>query len=1487
MGKVRSSGKAGKGNGSGNVRAAGQKEIESSARERIREWSKKEPESHFQGRGSISDLTSVIPRKRNCRQRGSVEDKWVETAAGAELSQKLCVAVDIAKQRIYGYTELTVLAPKSGVIGLHARGLHIDKVLVDGNPANFELKQVPCEKELSNGTNSPSSPVEAADVGYSKYVATLEEEMVPELVIPISDTSGNSQDASQVQSPLEQAVSESKENGSGAIPEIKPEAQNLSTAAPVNERLKVVHVQYSVEKPVAGAYFHRNMFHTNSQIRRARCWFPCVDSTSERCSYSLEFTVPSEYIAVSSGKLLHQVYRDEGSFLKTYAYDLSIPTTASYISLVVAPLVVLPDRSNPTISHMCMPGDSTKLQCTVNFFHLLSSTYEEYLGAPFPFGCYKQVFIDSESASSSVCIGASMVTISSHLLVDDRIIDQAFSTQVKLAHSLAQQWFGVFITPETPADGWLLEGLAGFLSDQFIKRYMGNNESRYRRYKANEAVCMVDVDGAPVLSWPSSSGVEKLGALGQIRTWKATAVVQMLEKQMGPEPFKKILQRIILRAQDPVRHMRTLSTKEFRHFANKLGNLERPFLKEFFPRWVESSGCPRLRMGFAYSKRRNMVELAVQRESTAGRDLATADNVNKPAVPDPGWPGMMSIRVHELDGMYDHPSLPMAGDTYQLLEIQCHSKLAGRRIAKPKKGSRADAADDNVDAAVTDMRISMESPLLWLRADPQMEYIAEIQLHQPEQMWINQLEKDRDIVGQLQAIAAMCALPRPTFAIVTALNNCLVDSKVYCRVRIEAASAIASTATEATSWTGLSHLVKFYKSRRCDPDIGLPRSNDFHDLAEYLVLEAIPGAVASVRGSDGKSPVEATDFLLHILKHNDNSGNQYSDVFWLSSVIEAIGNLEFGQQNLLSFAKFLKQIDRFLQYDRLMPSYNGILTISCIHTLTRLAVKFSDVLPVEGLELLLQPFGDALTNTRQVRVTAFQALLELEARFRGLDAAINLALRLVKRDPSLTVQCKIMEHVISICLMKNQLNSTMSSTTLAALVGQLHTSESFPNVLLRHHIFSVLQILAGRPASLFRRQDALATQKEGPTVEKVPEELAQPKEVKPKIAPPLKITVQPPRAEPLRIRVVPVRPSLLPKEEAPTASASSGGRESGKLGPKVGKVKLRLKPASSDTGGSQMEASVGSHEKAAVKDFTASQSPMSVHTSVKLEKSVAESPATSYQGRREDVDAASRVKQEVISPQGVEEGEICPIEEDVRSVKEDTAPYETEDQSPAVHRMQEGSSMGSDGDANGFRDLGGNDAGESSSPLHKDFRSGTSGSVKSSQNGSSRKHVPMQHTTDSQPEPSGGTSTASDMRPVGLAGLEPIKDSTDGKEKKEKRDRKEKKDKDRKHKKDKKKHRDKDVESENQDKKRSKEDDIEYQERKRKRKEEKEQRKREKEERKIQKLDLNRTKPARAEEKPVQLEKPASILISKPEGDSSQKLRLKIKKIQTVSQDGG
>ncbi|MCO5592048.1 hypothetical protein L7F22_046042 [Adiantum nelumboides] len=167
--------------------------------------------------------------------------------------------------------------------------------------------------------------------------------------------------------------------------------------------------------------------------------------------YEMEFTVDSKYKAVSSGKLLYKV--EKGSHLVTYVYNLDIPVAARFISLVVAPLKSQLDQQNASISNFCIPSKVSHLQCTVSFFSSLFSFYEDYLGASFPFGSYNHVFIDSELMMMSSSVGAAMTILNSHLMVDERIIDQTMNTRIKLAHALAQQWFGVYISPESPNDG--------------------------------------------------------------------------------------------------------------------------------------------------------------------------------------------------------------------------------------------------------------------------------------------------------------------------------------------------------------------------------------------------------------------------------------------------------------------------------------------------------------------------------------------------------------------------------------------------------------------------------------------------------------------------------------------------------------------------------------------------------------------------------------------------------------------------------------------------------------------------------------------------------------------------------------------------------------------------------------------------------------------------------------------------------------------------
>ncbi|KAL6003622.1 hypothetical protein ACLOJK_023855 [Asimina triloba] len=628
---------------------------------------------------------------------------------------------------------------------------------------------------------------------------------------------------------------------------------------------------------------------------------------------------------------------------------------------------------------------------------------------------------------------------------------------------------------------------------------------RKNKKPANCAVCKADVNGLTALSSSAAStdlyGTQCIGFYGKIRSWKSVAILQMLEKQMGPESFRKSFSSIspfliLFCIRNPIESYSYCSLSLI-HPSQSL-RLElthcTPGLLIFFF-FTISSG----RMGFQYNKRRNMIELAVLRGCTAPANSTILESKGNPdAVTregDVGWPGMMSIRVHELDGMYDHPILPMAGETCQVLEIQCHSKLSAKRIQKSKKVSKPDGTDDNVDMApALDVRSSFyeqdahnfsfcsaESPLLWVRVDPELEYLAEIQFHQPVQMWINQLEKDKDVVAQSQAITILESLPHHSFSAVNALNNFLTDSKAFWRVRIEAAFALAHTASESTA---LSFTL-------------LCRPNNFHDFSEYFVLKLTPHRWETAYDDDDDDDddlvlldrwaslsfesisisiliafigeVIASQAFIYILgilgmnyrktgvkkivttlqcawsdslaiPYNDNNGNPYSDVYWLAAIVQSIGALEFGQQ-----------VDAQLQWDidsQLSP--------------------YSDT-DCDRVFDLIKPFCNFGMAIWQVRIEASRALLDLEFYCKGIDEALSLFLTFIEEEPSLRGQVELAAHTMHLCQMKNGSIpfDMVKSSTLVALLYQLESRRSFNNVFLRHYLFCVLQILSGRSPTLY------------------------------------------------------------------------------------------------------------------------------------------------------------------------------------------------------------------------------------------------------------------------------------------------------------------------------------------------------------------------------------------------------------------------------------
>ncbi|KAL0410143.1 UNVERIFIED_CONTAM: Transcription initiation factor TFIID subunit [Sesamum latifolium] len=171
--------------------------------------------------------------------------------------------------------------------------------------------------------------------------------------------------------------------------------------------------------------------------------------------------------------------------------------------------------------------------------------------------------------------------------------------------------------------------------------------------------------------------------------------------------------------------------------------------------------------------------------------------------------------------------------------------------------------------------------------------------------------------------------------------------------------------------------------------------------------------------------------------------------------------------SIIYLPSLLKRLDRLLQFDRLMPSHNGILTISCIQSLTQMALKLSEFIPLDSVIELIKPYR--MSKMWQIRVAANRALLELEFQCKGTDAAMTMFIRYLNEESSLRGQSKLGVCALRLAQMtgRSDCDNDVKSDTLVALLRLLESPLAFNNVILRHHIFCILQVLAGRAPTLY------------------------------------------------------------------------------------------------------------------------------------------------------------------------------------------------------------------------------------------------------------------------------------------------------------------------------------------------------------------------------------------------------------------------------------
>lgn len=672
-----------------------------------------------------------------------------------------------------------------------------------------------------------------------------------------------------------------------------------------------VSIEFSMEEPQGGVHFvvpedtsqmielGAHMF-TYGFENSSRLWFPCVDSYAEPCTWKLEFTVDEKMTAVSCGDLVEVVLTPDLR-RKTFHYVLNTPVCAPNIALAVGPFEIYVDPHMHEVTHFCLPNLLPLLKNTVRYMHEAFEFYEEALSTRYPFSCYKQVFVDEFESRCHAY--ATMTILSTHLLHSIAVIDQTFTSRKLMSKAIAEQFFGCFITMKNWSDAWLARGIAEYLCGLYSKKCFGNNA--YRAWIQSELALVVKYEeqyggiildcSQPPAPLPVANisqakpvqdkevenvhyfSIKNLHTISpkyiEIMRKKAHLVIRMLEHRIGQELLLQVFNKQLALASNAAStkissglwHQLFITTNVF---TKAIFTVTGKDMAVFVDQWVRTGGHAKFSLTSVFNRKRNTIELEIRQ-----------DSVNQKGVKK--YVGPLLIQLQELDGTFKHTQ--QIENTVHKADITCHSKS---RRNKKKKIPLCTGEEVDMDLTVMD-----ESPVLWIRLDPEMTIMRSCNIEQPDFQWQFQLRHERDITAQLDAIMALEKYATPATRM--ALTDTIENEQCFYKVRCEAAKCLTKVANSmVTNWQGPPAMLTIF--RKLFGSFSAPhiiRQNNFTNFQHYFLQKEIPLAMAGLRTAHGICPPEVTRFLFDLFKYNDNIKNHYSDNYYRSSLVDALVSL--------------------------------------------------------------------------------------------------------------------------------------------------------------------------------------------------------------------------------------------------------------------------------------------------------------------------------------------------------------------------------------------------------------------------------------------------------------------------------------------------------------------------------------------------------------------------------------------------------------------